>query len=360
MYQADELEIWNLTPGVPLFNRAQRIFNIVGNLKHPQKIARFSYSLNQSSDRAIFFKDLNNSSGRLQRLGDFNIDTIKVEELKSNNRIVFRLVHKDLTEKKYEIDFPCKSYNSTSWKFRLDLEKIDYPEQVGQFIDGKWRVKRDKNGESCLEISKQDAGHDRIILFGHHEWTHGYEITARLCITDLTDWMHNLGILFKWNQHLQGDGTWLPTQWSTGLGYYCSYSPGLRIRFGVDVHFDAQGTKVGDYVLQEYPLSFYRYFLGKILQKLLVGKIGRISRKLLGKSIYSKLFISQISLNKHYCFRLLIAPEKYALTVWEYGKIEPSPQLIATKPVDRLPQGAVGIIAHQCGMRVYDFQVNPI
>ena len=348
MYQTDEIEIWNLTPEIPVFTGAQKIFNIVGSLKNPQKISRLLYSLNGNSEKLVFFKNSERSSGRLQRLGDFNIDTIKNTELKSNNKLLLRLLYQDLTEKSYAIVFSSYFNNIKYPEFKLNWKEIKYPEQVGQFIDGKWQLVCDEQGKSCLEISQEDTGHDRIILFGHHQWTHSYEIRAKLSITQLSDTMYNLGLLFKWNEHLQGDGTWLPTQWSTGLGYYCSYSPGLRLRFGVDVHWDERGNKLGDYVLQEKPFSPYRYYLGKLF------------RRLLRKKAHLNPFAEQILTNRQYYFRLLVKPQKYALTVWEAGKKEPRPQLIVPYPSDKLPQGSVGIIAHNCGVRVYEYQVTPV
>ena len=348
MYQKNGLEIWNLTPEIPVFAGAQQIFNIVGNLREPQKIKKFCYSLNEEAEKLIFFNHLNRQLNRLQRPGDFNIDTIRLEQLKPNNQIVFRVLYKDLTEKTHEINFQRTAYTAQIPKFQLDLKQIHYPEQVGQVIDGKWQLVRNKQAEPYLEINQKNAGYDRIILFGHHQWTHSYEIKARLSITKLTDTMYNLGLLFKWNEHLQGDGTWLPTQWSTGLGYYCSYSPGLRLRFGVDVHCDDRGNKIGDYILQEKPFSPYRYYLGKLF------------RRLLRKQAHLNPFATQILTNRQYCFRLLVKPQKYALTVWEAGKKEPHPQLIVPYPNDKLPQGSVGIIAHNCGVRVYEYQVTPI
>ena len=348
MYRQDGLEIWNLTPGIPVYTGAQPIFNIVGNVEKPQTIKKFCYSLNGKAEKSIFFNYLNRQFDRLQRPGDFNIDTIRLEQLKPNNQIIFRVIYKNLTEKTHEINFTRSFYTAKFSKFQLNLDRIHYPEQVGQFIDGEWQLVKDEQGDPCLEINQNNAGYDRIILFGHHQWTHSYEIKARLSITQLTDTMYNLGLLFKWNEHLQGDGTWLPTQWSTGLGYYCSYSPGLRLRFGVDVHWDERGNKIGDYVLQEKPFSPYRYYLGKLF------------RRLLRKKGHLNPFATQILTNKQYYFRLLVKPQKYALTVWEAGKKEPRPQLIVPYPSDKLPQGSVGIIAHNCGVRVYEYQVTPV
>ena len=68
---------------------------------------------------------------------------------------------------------------------------------------------------------------------------------------------------------------------------------------------------------------------------------------------------SQIIPGKNYFFNMVVRPEKYQLTVWEEGKKEPSPQLVAERPVEILPNGSVGIIAYNCGVRIYSFDVSP-
>ncbi|MGI9534359.1 MAG: hypothetical protein ACR2NW_05370 [Thermodesulfobacteriota bacterium] len=355
MFNSDNLNIWNLTPGVNTLIGSQEIFNIVGSLNCPDKVKEFNYSINKGPERPVFFNSLSNGSGRLANPGDFNIDTIQVDQLESKNEIDFRLLFKDGVEEKYKIEFPVHFYNNTLPSYKLDLKSIGYSQEAGQIVDGKWHVNKDEQNEKCLEILKKDAGHDRIILFGRYDWTSNYEITARICVTSWTHITHNVGLLFKWNPHLQGDGTNLPVQWSTGLGYFYSLSKGLRIRFGENVHVDSSGKKQGDYVLKEKPLSFSRYIKGKML---------KIANPLLRNGNRSYLFgedpFSQIIPGKHYYFKMHVHPEEYRLTVWEMGGKEPSPQLVVSKPDEILKQGSVGIIAYHCGVRIYEYNVSQI
>ena len=141
---------------------------------------------------------------------------------------------------------------------------------------------------------------------------------------------------------MQGDGTSLPSQWSTGLGYYYSHCRGLRIRIGVDVHFDERGQKVGDHILGEQCLSFGRYWLSRVLRKARV-----LSAPL-----------PQIVPESHYWFDLLIRGDSHALTVWRATDSQPPPQIIVSNPVELLPAGPAGIIAHRCAVRVYSFEVS--
>ncbi|MCI0696561.1 hypothetical protein L0337_31735 [candidate division KSB1 bacterium] len=347
MFSADKLEVWNLTPNSNALVGAQRIFNVVGRLRSPHATIKLLYSLNNGSEKSVWFNANEKRSTRLEYHGDFNIDTIEAADLKPRNRLAFRIVNGAIEQPKYDLIFSTHAILEELPQFRLNLEGVDNPEQVGQIVDGKWRVSRDENHEPCLEILKEDAGLDRIILFGRHDWTTGYEITARICVTAWTTNTHNVGLVFKWNPHLQGDGTHLPSQWSTGLGYYYSRCPGLRIRFGVDVHLDKDGNKLGDHILQEATLSWWRRWVGRFGNKVFYKALPRIYP------------LSQFVPGVQYRLRLIVRPEKYALTVWKNGKKEPHPQVLVLNPIEKLACGSTGVIALNCGVRVYEFNVTP-
>jgi hypothetical protein len=160
---------------------------------------------------------------------------------------------------------------------------------------------------------------------------------------------HGLGVGFKWNPHLQGNGNCLPMQWNTGLGLYyfpknLSKKPGLRISMGVSVHFDSKGNYIGEYILKQGMLSFWRWAFAIIKSQIFRMKFPP----------------AQIAPGKHYWLKMLVHPEKFEFTIWRTGKKQPSPQVIALRPVERLPQGSVGIIAHHCALRVYEFNVTPV
>ncbi|MGH7414243.1 MAG: hypothetical protein ACREKJ_08585 [Candidatus Rokuibacteriota bacterium] len=345
MYETDRLEVWNLTPGVTARVGAQAVFNVLGRVKAPGRTEHLWYRLNESPERKVFFNRGPRNAGRLERPGDFNIDTIDPGELKPWNWLRLGILDEAAREEQeYEIGFPCSRLEDGAPRLRLDLEGIAHPQEVGQVVDGKWRVSRDERGRRCLEIRREDAGLDRIIVFGREDWTSSYEVTARLRVTAWTGVLHNVGLLFKWNAHLPGDGTWLPTQWSTGLAYYYSDCPGLRVRFGVDVHEDARGRKVGDYILKEAPLSSWRRWLATGARRVAP----------------SSPWFPQVVAGRDYWFNARIRPDEYTLTVWKDGGRRPSPQVVVEAPTDRLPRGAVGLIAHRCGVRMYEFEVSGV
>jgi hypothetical protein len=345
--------VWNLTPGQVARCGAVAIFNVVGTLRHPERVREFSYSLNGGPDTPIYVKR-GNETDRLSAPGDFNIDTISLSSLHEQNQLRFRVEREDRRTALIEIPFKARPFQTTSPDFTLDLSDTCAAEEAGQVVDGHWGVARDEKDRKCLEIAPERAGYDRIILFGRHDWTSGYEILARISVTAITG-PHNVGLLFKWNPHEQGDGTWLPTQWSTGLGYYCSYGPdpGVRIRFGVDVHHNEAGAKVGDHLLGRAHLSQARFAWAQFKRRFHPS-----SRE------------SELVLNRDYFCRLKVHPDQYALTMWQASHDptswvgarmrEPPPQVVIDNPVEMLPRGSVGIIVHHAGIRVYEFKVKPI
>lgn len=344
MYRTEDFELWNVGPGVEAETGPQNRYNIVGRLFSTGEVSRFTYELNGIPERPIFFNATKRRVGRLDRNGDFNIDTIGTEELLAENSIVFRVYRNGSGVTEHTVRFPARSRASTEPRFRLDLSGVEHPQNVGQVIDGRWVVSRDELGRKCLEIRKEDSGLDRIILFGRAEWSTGYEISMKFMVTAWMNPVHNFGAVFKWNPHLGGDGSQLPTQWSTGLAYYYSGSPGLRLRFGVDVYVDDDGVKHGDFVLSERPYSVFRYLLMNLNQAV------RLTRRPL----------SQLVPGVMYLLRVRIHTERYTLTLWKDGRREPRPRLEVPHPPEPLPSGSVGVIAFNCAARVYEYEVTPL
>jgi hypothetical protein len=313
-----------------------------GRLGDVDDVERLSYSLNGGAQLPVSFESRAASASRLACLGDFNIDTLEREQLKAENRLTLTVDRKDGRQVKRTVDFPVDMKRCAAGSFRLDLSGVDHAQQAGQLVNGRWRVGRAVDGERCLEVLPEDAGLDRIILFGNDNLESGYTIRSRLQVNRWLRPVHNVGLLFKWNPHLQGDGTDLPSQWSTGLGYYYSQCRGLRIRIGVDVRLKSQREKLGDHVLGEGTLSPWRYRASRAYQKLTGGI--RV--------------IPQVVPGRPYWFELKVRRKEYALTVWPAGRSRPSPQVVVENPPELLNRGSAGIIAHQCAVRVFEFEIE--
>jgi hypothetical protein len=337
-----EIDLWNVCDGVPVYTGAQRTVNILGRLPHPEEVATLTYSLNGGPALPVFFKNSTATANRLALPGDFNIDTVDRDQLQGDNTLVMTASFRNGERVEQTWRFPSVPAGDRDKSLRLDLGGVEHAQQVSQMVDGRWRIGGDGEGQRWLEIAEEDAGLDRVILFGRDDLTTGYTIRARVLVTSWVGMPHNVGLLFKWNPHLRGDGTTLPSQWSTALGYYYSNCPGIRIRYGVDVHMNADGQKVGDYVLAETKLSPWRDLAGRVIKRF-AGK--------------QRIF-AQLAPGKLYCFELRIEEAAHALTVWRCGRSQPSPQVVVNNPTQYLERGAVGIIAHRCGVRVYDFEIE--
>jgi hypothetical protein len=337
-----EIDLWNVRDGVPVYTGAQSVVNFLGRLRRPEEVGDLTYSLNGGPARPVFFKNSEAKANRLALPGDFNIDTIGRDQIQSDNTLVMTasLRNGDSVEQTWR--FPSRPAGDHDKSFRLDLRGVEHSQQVSQMVDGRWRVGGEGEGKRWLEIAEEDAGLDRVILFGRDDLTTGYTIRARVLVTSWVGMPHNVGLLFKWNPHLRGDGTILPSQWSTALGYYYSNCPGIRIRYGVDVHVNADGQKIGDYVLAEAKLSRWRDLTGRLIKRF-AGK--------------ERIF-AQLAPGTPYCFELRIEEAVHTLTVWKCGRSKPSPQVVVENPTQYLKSGAAGIIAHRCGVRVYDFEVE--
>jgi hypothetical protein len=345
MVRTDQIEIWNLTDYGTARSGCVDIFNIVGKVADPACVEEFAYQLNDGPEVPIFFARSNEPGARLSRAGDFSIDTIALADLAPANRLSFRITQAGGSDHRRQVHFRAAPFEETQPRFRWDLHGVRGAEQVGQVVEGPWRVGEDERGRRCLEIAPDNAGYDRIILFGREDWTIGYEVHARLAITRIVA-HHNIGLVFQWNPHERGDGTWPPRKWSSGLGYYCSYGehPGIRIRFGVQAHYDQTGQVRGEYLLAHRPLTTRRQVLmNKFKQKF------RLSN-----------WTTELRLHQDYCFHLVVQPKRFALTVWPAAGAQPQSQLVVDDPIAPLRQGAVGILAYHVGVRLYDFQVRPL
>lgn len=339
-----KIELWNVHEGITNYVGAQRIFNVLGHVKNPEQVHALSYCLNDGPVTPIVFKKRGIKAGqRLEQEGDFNIDTINIEHVRPKNKLILIAHLEGGNQIKRVTNFPACFEHCDGNSVRLNLNQASYPQEVGQIVDGRWRLTECERGERYLEIAQEDAGLDRIILLAHRKFRVGYTIKARLQVTSWVGMPHNIGLVFMWNPHQQGNGEYLPSQWTTGLGYYYSDCPGLRIRLGINVHLNSKGDKIGDYILGEQVFSFWRYWMGRTARKLLKTK---------------KPF-SQLPPGKCYEFELIVHKDLYALTVWKQRNRKCRPQVMVHNPPELLLEGAAGIIAHRCGVRVSDFEIIP-
>jgi hypothetical protein len=270
----------------------------------------------------------------------FGIDSIATSDLRSDNELVLHVDGEAAPIAR--IPFRCEALPSGPLCDVNDkLETAANIEEIAQVVDGPWRI-AESGGKAVVELGRDGAGYDRVCLFTK-PLADGYRIDATLRVTHFKHPAHNVGIVFKWNDHEVGDGSTLPTKWNTGLAYFYSSSPGLRLRVGVGVHIDSAGRKVGDHVFDERVMSQVRRWGGGVLSRLPPRQ----------------LIISQLRRNEPYRFVADISAERYTLSVGPPDG-PPSYVLEADAPPNLLPTGAAGIIALNTAVVVERFAVEPL
>lgn len=342
LYVTDDIEVWNLTNGGVAVVGCLPTFNVVGRVADVSACRELAYRINGGKRRSVFVNRVETKTGRLWRPGEFAIDTLCTESLREQNTLELLLKKVDDSTARHRIEFNARSVESETGAITIRPGEIEHVEQVGQVVEGPWRVDTDACGEACIRILPEHAGYDRVLVFGSFDRVSGYELNARLSITAVTG-PHNVGLVFKWNPHPSGDGTYLPRTWNTGLAYYCSYCPGLRLRYGVGVHVDENGVKYGDHVLAQAPLSTWRRRASSLVHRLV-----------------KRHPVTELALGRHYRFKARIHPRRYSLAVWRDGYREVAPQIVVDEPRAWLDRGPVGILAYRCAVNLYEYQVNPI
>lgn len=133
--KSDPIELWNVRDEVPTYVGAQRIVNILGRLSNVDDVEYLSYSLNDGPRVPVFFASRAWSANRLAHLGDFNIDTVERGQLKAENRLTPTIQQKDGREIVRTVCFPVDTSQLGTDNFRLDLNRVNYAQQVGQLVN---------------------------------------------------------------------------------------------------------------------------------------------------------------------------------------------------------------------------------
>lgn len=354
MYESDQLDIWNLTPGGVARTGAQPIFNVVGRVHDLATFQSLTVRLNDGAPCPVVVNTAQGRSGRLHRPGDFCIDTIATADLQPHNTLTLHLHTTGGHDSTHAVTFNAAPFPPADRQFALDLDGVTEAEQVGQVVDGRWTIERDAAGEPCLAIRREDAGYDRIITFGHADWTTSYAVRMRFSVTEWTGAVHLAGVLFKWQPHTQGDGTVLPKTWTCGLGYYASNTPGLRIHYGLGMDAGPDAPPGREIIVGEAPYSALR----RRLWQLQFG--GRRTKRYGRERLPLPLPTAQLQTGVQYWLKLIVAPEKHALAVWPVGQKERAAQVLAVPPGEPLATGSVGAIFYHCAARCYEFTVEPV
>lgn len=322
----------------PLAVGAQETINLLGRLDPAVMSHHLHYRLNGGAWTPVYVKRPGDGVMRLQRPGDFNIDTIAAADLDDANELVLEGRDAHGITRRLERTFTVwRMGSSPDWEVQPDAG--DPPHSHGQVIDGHWTTGRDSHGW-WFGITAADSGLDRIILFTPTVRCTEYVVEAELCIDRWTRDLHNLGLLFDWGGHRVGDGTTLPPEWTTGLAYYYSNSVGMRVRLGRDVRTGPGNVRHGDVVLAERSWSRWRDWWARAVRRLPGTRP-----------------IGQLPTGELLRLHLHVQPDRY---VFRIARDTGTPvELTAPRPdPDYLQPGAAGIIAHYCAVHVHRFDVS--
>lgn len=333
-HAAASIDVWNLHDGVCAVAGGQDTFNVVGRIHDPS--AHLDYSLNGAPWRPVYVRRADRGASRLERPGDFNIDTIATSELWPENRLVLRCRSPDADMTSRSLSFRIARIADGWSRSRPDLEGARRPEEVGQIVEGRWRLAAER-GRSCLQVREEDAGYDRVILLARPNRGGPFTAYARLRIDRRLSDGFSAGLVFGWSGHPSGGGIDLPREWTTGLAYYRNRGRGLRLRAGREVSYP---DRDGDLVLGEATLSRWRHLASRA-----------------AAATHLPWSLPQMRTGTEYHFRLRVDSTRYRLTVWQ-GTNEPGPQ-IDTAADDMLSTGAVGVLAHRCAVTLFDLHVVP-
>jgi hypothetical protein len=161
----DRIEIWHGTEQrVGHLGKAQADFNLMGRVQDPQKLLALQYTLNDAIPVELNFR----AYRRLAADGHFNADIPIAALAPGRNTIEVEGRYADGVARQ-TVTLERRS-GARPLPVRIDWSGIADPQDVGQYVDGHWRV-----GEDGLRPAH--LGYDRLFLIGDETWQ-DYQITA--------------------------------------------------------------------------------------------------------------------------------------------------------------------------------------
>jgi hypothetical protein len=191
------IEIWHGTQQkIGHLGNGQADFNLMGGVQDPQKLLSLQYTLNDSIPVELNFR----AYRRLAMDGHFNADipiaalapgrnTIEVE-----GRYADGVARQTVTLERLSGASPLP--------VNIDWSGVSDPQDVGQYVDGHWRL-----GEDGLR--PEHLGYDRMFLIGDETWQ-DYQITAVVKIHEVTPETsplsggNGLGVVLRFTGHVIG------------------------------------------------------------------------------------------------------------------------------------------------------------
>ncbi|MCI0622648.1 MAG: hypothetical protein L0387_13480 [Acidobacteria bacterium] len=207
------IEIWyGDTQSVGQCGDLQEDFNLIGHVEPWREIDSLLYSVNGTdwiarAPTPLAFR----AYRRLVEEGDFNAD-IPIGLLKPGaNTIVVTAKLWDGRTASKQVTVHLRP-GSSLLPFKVEWSKIDDPQKVGQYVDGKWSL--EKNG-----LRTRQVGYDRVFLVGERSWK-DYEVRTSITVHEVKQMSggNGVGVILRFAGHISGGPRFFPS-WQPKWGY---------------------------------------------------------------------------------------------------------------------------------------------
>jgi hypothetical protein len=192
------IQIWHGTEQkVGHLGDAQDDFNLMGHVEEPHKLLSLQYALNDSIPVELNFR----SYRRVAMHGHFNADIPIAALVPGLNTIEINGRFVDKIEARQVVSLTRLS-GSSSLPLHVDWSEVADPQNVGQYVDGHWRL-----GEHGLRTAH--VGYDRLFLLGDRTWQ-DYELTATVTLHEVAadtgpfSGGNGLGFIMRFAGHVVG------------------------------------------------------------------------------------------------------------------------------------------------------------
>jgi len=181
---------------------AQDDFNLIGNVVGFETLAFLSYCLNGNTpiDLTIGCGKFGDTR-RLAAPGDFNAD-IPISRLREGRNTILVNATDTFGNTTSINVYVEKLHGNYPLPVHIDWDKVDDPQKVGQYVDGKWALE-----DGGLRTVR--TGYDRVFLIGDTSWK-DYEVVLPLTFhradsqTGPVSGGNGVGILMRFSGHVTG------------------------------------------------------------------------------------------------------------------------------------------------------------
>ena len=179
---------------------SQPDFNLLGHVVHANGVRGLTYRVNNKNEVTLNYT----RSRRLNRFGDINAD-IPISILNRKKNLVVLTVKDKMNRIIRDTVWVRRIHNQIPQSTTIHWAKMKRLQNVGQIIDGKWKVTKDG-------LLVEEPGYDRIFMIGDKRWK-DYEITVPVKILGIDknyppgDHSNTFGIIMRFQGHTVG-GPW--------------------------------------------------------------------------------------------------------------------------------------------------------